>query len=478
MRPSPLSRIFAPELHQRLLWFVRLRWMAAAAMAAVGVAGLVAGLPRVWPELAVVGLLVGGYNCLFLLWLRMHAWEEDPQRLARAAVAQVVLDLAAVLVTVHLTGGQDSPVLAFLVFHMAIGTILLASRVMYLIAAAVSGAAALLFVAEHRGVLPLAPRDPLVTGLMGSWPVEVCALAALLVGVIYLTDTVMDRFARRTMELHDTTEALARHTAELERLLAEKEELQRQKSHYLRISAHQLRSPLATVRTTVAVLKEGYIDPASPDGIEALDGIAERVDSLLEIVNDLLELAKIREGRNRAPWVRNVSVSQILADIFDAKDTHATVHHVELVPSFITARAVVLDWGVPPDLVYAFENLVDNAIKYSKDDGGRVTVSHTIADGVGVIRVSDEGIGIPESLQEEVFLEFVRAPNAKHHAMEGTGLGMTIVREAIRMHGGDVSLSSREGEGTCVEVRLPLHREPDPRTQEAGGASGPSPRAS
>jgi two-component system sensor histidine kinase SenX3 len=116
-----------------------------------------------------------------------------------------------------------------------------------------------------------------------------------------------------------------------------------------------------------------------------------------------------------------------------------------------------LEWGVPPDLVYAFENLVHNAIKYSKPDGGTVTVSLRVADDVARVEVIDHGIGIPTDVVDTVFLEFVRAPNAKQHVREGTGLGLSIVDEAIRMHGGRVAVASVEGEGSTFTVSLPLH---------------------
>jgi signal transduction histidine kinase len=181
---------------------------------------------------------------------------------------------------------------------------------------------------------------------------------------------------------------------------------------------------------------------------------------LLDIVNDLLELAKMREGRVKAPWARQVSINQILADIFDAVDPYAREASVELVPHFIHEGAAVLDWAVPPDLVYAFENLIHNAIKYSKPDGGTVTVALGIDSTHATVVVADQGIGIPTDLQEDVFLEFVRAPNAKHEEAEGTGLGLSIVQEAVEMHGGEVFLESAEGVGTTVTVVLPLHRVP------------------
>jgi len=339
------------------------------------------------------------------------------------------------------------------VFHMAIGTIMISTRIMYLLAFGTCGAAAVLFALECLGVVAQYPtvigRQP----TMGSCILSMAMLVGLVFGIVYLTDSVTSRFTARNIGLHQTT-------TELKRALDEQEQLERRKSHYMRISAHQLRSPLGTIKTSIQVLLDGYLDPGSPEGRQLLQGTASRVDSLLAIVNDLLELAKMREGRSRAPWAQNVSVNQILADIFDAVDPLAREADVELVPHFIHEGAAVLDWAVPPDLVYAFENLIHNAIKYSKAEGGTVTVALAVDSTQATVVVADEGIGIPAELQEDVFLEFVRAPNAKHLVAEGTGLGLSIVREAVQMHGGHVSLDSAEGVGTTVTVVLPLHHVP------------------
>jgi signal transduction histidine kinase len=214
---------------------------------------------------------------------------------------------------------------------------------------------------------------------------------------------------------------------------------------------------LGTIKTSLQVLVDGYLDAGSDHGRRLLVGATERVDDLLAIVNDLLELAKMREGRAQAPWARQVYINQVIADIFDAMTPIAQERQVELVPDF--RGVALLDWGVPPDLVYIFENLIHNAIIYSAE-GGEVRVSLAVDDGIATVVVEDQGIGIPEDLQNDVFLEFVRAPNAKIHAEGGTGLGLSIVKEGVEMHGGTVTLESTPERGSRFIVRLPLHFEP------------------
>jgi signal transduction histidine kinase len=276
---------------------------------------------------------------------------------------------------------------------------------------------------------------------------------------------VTSRFKSRSIQLHSTTEQLRQRKEELKGLLRDMEESERRKSHYMRISAHQLRSPLGTIKTSLQVLVDGIVDPSTDGGRRLIIGASERVDDLLEIVNDLLELAKMREGRAKAPWAKQVYINQVLADIFDAIGPLAQERNVELVAD--VDGVALLDWGVPPDLVYVFENLIGNAIKYSHE-GGEVRAKLRVEHGVATVEISDHGIGIPDDQLADVFLEFVRAPNAKKHAAGGTGLGLSIVKEGVEMHGGSVTVASEEGRGTTFTVRLPLHFRP-PEVEDRDG---------
>jgi signal transduction histidine kinase len=453
-RETPFSYIFASELHGRLLWFARLRWIAVAALAATSLVGPRFGWSAVWPGLAVIAGLVATYNLVFIHRLRRYlVWDRPYGNLRSVAILHMLTDLAALLAVVHFTGGCHSPALPFVVFHMAIGTIMISSRIMYLLAGVTClGAAALVlmegWVLRHRHPIGDHP-DPVDL----SCALNLGVLVALVFGMVYLTHTVTSRFKTRGIQLHKTTEQLQQRKEELQGLLREREESERRKSHYMRISAHQLRSPLGTIKTSLQVLVDRIVDPSSEGGRRLIVGASERVDDLLDIVNDLLELAKMREGRARAPWARRVYINQVLADIFDAIGPQAQERNVELLAD--VEGVALLDWGVPPDLVYVFENLIGNAIKYS-EEGGEVRVRMRVADRVATVEVTDQGIGIPEELLSDVFMEFVRAPNAKKHAPGGTGLGLSIVREGVEMHGGTVSVDSEPGSGTRFVVNLPL----------------------
>ncbi len=468
-RETPFSYIFASELEGRLMWFARLRWIAVAVLAVTSVVGPRFGWTDVWPSLAIMAALVAAYNVLFTSRLRRHeVWEKPYKNLRAVAVRHMLTDLGALLLVVHFTGGCHSPVLPFVVFHMAIGTIMISTRMMYLLGTVTIAAALALFALEIGVLRHRHPISPHPKGLELSCVLNAVVLVVLVYGMIYLTDTVTSRFKSRGIQLYTTTEQLRRRKEELKQLLRERDEVERRKSHYMRISAHQLRSPLGTIKTSLQVLVDGIVDPSSDAGRRLVVGASERVDDLLEIVNDLLELAKMREGRLRAPWARNVYINQVLADIFDAIGPLAQERQVELVAD--VKGVALLDWGVPPDLVYVFENLIGNAITYSHE-GGSVLVKLRVEDNVATVEVSDEGIGIPDDLLADVFLEFVRAPNAKKHAAGGTGLGLSIVKEGVEMHGGTVEVSSELEGGTTFTVKLPLDFVPPEVADRAEEAS-------
>ena len=426
------------------------------------------GVPHLWPSLMFVALFVASYNLYYHVWLRDGREAARPLRHLQArAIVQIALDLSALIVTVHITGGLHSPALSFFVFHMAIGTTLLPIRTMYVVASSVCLAllaARILVAADLFRPYPPIEHISIPGGLSGMY---MAAIATSVYGVIYLTGRVTSRLKQGSLHLLETTMQLGEKTAQLEQAFMEIKEIERRKSHYMRLSAHQLRSPLGTVKTSLDVLSQGFVDPSSERGARLLSGSVERVEGLLMIVNDLLGLAKIREGQSSTPWQPNVRIDRLVEDVLASLTPFARRREVEIQTEI--QEDVRLAWSAPEDLGFALENLIQNAIKYSEPPA-RVWVNLQVAAEELRIEIIDEGIGIPEELQADIFLEFVRAPNAKHLA-EGTGLGLSIANEAVSLHGGTLELKSEEGVGTTFVVTIPLENQPPRGVPLQNGAS-------
>ena len=103
-----------------------------------------------------------------------------------------------------------------------------------------------------------------------------------------------------------------------------------------------------------------------------------------------------------------------------------------------------------------------------------MTVRLSVTADSAIVRVEDQGIGVPAGFREQLFLEFVRAPNARQHSPEGTGLGLALVHEVAVAHGGTVALEDKDGPGTSFRLELPLHRMPPdwPRSLHGGYWAG------
>jgi two-component system sensor histidine kinase SenX3 len=210
--------------------------------------------------------------------------------------------------------------------------------------------------------------------------------------------------------------------------------------------SHELKTPVGAL----GLLAETLEDEDDPEVITRLSQrVATEAERLARIIDDLLDLSRIEV--NEVPVHEDATV----ADLVDEA--------VGPLRPLAAARSIVLEVGDIPDrlsltcnrrdLVSAISNLVDNAVKYSEDDG-RVRVSAQAGDGFIDIAVSDRGIGIPQRDTERIFERFYRVDRARSRTTGGTGLGLSIVRHVAANHGGTVDVRSTEGEGSTFVLRL------------------------
>ena len=226
--------------------------------------------------------------------------------------------------------------------------------------------------------------------------------------------------------------------------------LDRLKSDWVATVSHELKTPLTSVRLAVHVLLEEVVGSLEPKQIELLIEARESTERLLKLIEHLLALAKLEDGREQLGR-RPTDPGDLLRIASDEAKSRAEDKRI----------TVVVD--VPADLPRvmvdadrfgrAINNLVDNAITYT-DEGGTVTLrAESAVDGRIQLSVRDTGIGIPPEYLPHVFDRFFRVPGRDEHP--GTGLGLAIVREIVAAHGGTISAASEVGKGTRFEILLP-----------------------
>lgn len=229
------------------------------------------------------------------------------------------------------------------------------------------------------------------------------------------------------------------------------ETVDRAKSEFVRMVTHELRSPLTAVQSMLRLLEQGYVGPMTSKQQDLIQRSQRRISFLLALVKDLLELAAGK--MEQLQGVKGeVELNGIITKVTELMQ--ASAEEKGLVYSVDVASEPLVVVGIEDGLERVFMNLVSNAVKYTPA-GGSVTV-RLWSEGVQIgFEVSDTGIGIPEEALPRIFSEFYRAKNAKAMEMEGTGLGLAIAKEVVEQHGGEISVSSVEGQGSTFRVSLP-----------------------
>ncbi len=252
--------------------------------------------------------------------------------------------------------------------------------------------------------------------------------------------------ANRLAELEAEAHELARQKAELERL-------DKVKSTFTLTVAHELRAPVAAIQSYLRLILDGYIAPE--DQAKYLARAERRAEAQLELINDLLYLARLQDPDIR-PEREPVALDRVLAEVLDAIAANAKEKQIE-VTSTVDPQVPALKMNAR-HAKQLWTNLISNAIKYTPK-AGSVRVSLHRQEDMLVGTVSDTGIGIPADEIDLVFEEFYRSKAAKAYTQMGTGLGLSIVRRILEACGGSIELTSQPGEGSTFRFRLPIGSE-------------------
>lgn len=227
------------------------------------------------------------------------------------------------------------------------------------------------------------------------------------------------------------------------------------KDRFLSVAAHQLRTPLSGMRWHMEMLLGGDVGTMSPDVEETVRKIYDNAVRMIGLINDLLNVALLDAGQS-PDSLESIGVSDVLSEIFAELKPFAEKSRVSLDLSLAGKSESWKVLSFPRRLHEVFENLIHNAVKYSRPDS-KVSVSfYAGVKGRCLISVRDEGIGIPKADYNKVFGKFFRASNALRWKTEGSGLGLTVVKSFVEEMGGTVSFESEEGKGTTFVVDLPL----------------------
>ena len=224
---------------------------------------------------------------------------------------------------------------------------------------------------------------------------------------------------------------------------------ERFRNEFVSNASHELKTPLATMKILIETLiYQEKMDEAMTR--DFLGDINREIDRLNGVITDLLRLVQM-DKREAGLKRERKDVSEICADVVKRLAPIAEQRNIDLKTRLTPCEANI----DPIKIDQVILNLTENAIKYS-DDGAHVWLSCQKEDGECVIRVKDDGVGIPPEDQKHVFDRFYRVDKARSRETGGTGLGLSIVDSIVKIHGGSIELESQVGVGSEFIVRLPL----------------------
>jgi signal transduction histidine kinase/ActR/RegA family two-component response regulator len=263
----------------------------------------------------------------------------------------------------------------------------------------------------------------------------------------------------------------ARDVTERKRTEQELRDSDRRKDEFIAVLAHELRNPLAPLINAVQLLRRAANDVTTQH--QALAMIERQTLSIAKLVDDLMEMARVTSGRLQLQLER---VS--LADVVERS--------VEIVSALVAQRQHSLRVTLPSQALEVHAdaarvqqiivNLLNNAAKYT-DDGGHIDLYVSREGELAVLRVRDTGIGIEPELMPRLFQPFTQSPSSIGRSRGGLGIGLSLVRRLVELHGGTIEARSEVGAGSEFIVKLPVcdsATAPDERMQPAPSAHSPA----
>jgi len=281
------------------------------------------------------------------------------------------------------------------------------------------------------------------------WPLWPYYALGCLVGTcffhVFAIEDEREELRRAIVEREQT----AKHAAELEEALERARAAEKARSMFFSIVSHDIRTPLNAILGYAELLQMGVDSQAERD--EALDSIRASGATLLQLVNDVLDLAKVDAGKMTL-LPEPVRLSQLTDDVFSSFRLAAGGKGIELVNRTSDVPTLLLDGHRVRQILF---NLIGNAVKFT--ERGSVTVSASYVRKNLELSVSDTGCGIPPDKLAHILDPFVQVQDPSHSADRpvGTGLGLSICRSLVEMMGGELAVESEPGKGSTFRAAIP-----------------------
>ncbi|MBI9073337.1 MAG: HAMP domain-containing histidine kinase [Melioribacteraceae bacterium] len=369
------------------------------------------------------------------------------------SLLQMVLDLAALLSLVYITGGIESPFYLFFIFHMIIGSLILPGRVVYLLALGVISGYSLMaflqflqffnFIESHL-ISELIQYSKTPNILYISY--ELIIFSFMIITSVFLANHIAHNLYKREMEL--------KHALDL----IKENEIAKQK--YIMGLVHEIKTPISAVRTMLDLIIENFLGPVSDEVGKKLLQSRKRTNETISLINNVLRISKLKLLEDVSK--ENLFLKELIDNVIEIIGPEASEKNIKISLIEFDEKEFSELTGDKILLELAISNLVNNAVKYGNDNGRVIIDASRNGDFIN-LNVADDGVGIPGDEIHNIFNQFYRASNIKKKNKEGAGMGLSVVSEIIKRHGGEIKVVSpskignTDSPGTQFTVILPIH---------------------
>ena len=439
---------FWNTIRRRNLWFIKIRYVASISLFLfLFLAEYILNLKFTILQIQAIGAIsfsIFLYNVFFHVIRKYVTCEPDKFNCMHLSLLQMLADLTSLMLLVYFTGLIESPIYVFFIFHMVIGSLILPGIIIYSICGIIVFAYSLLIFLQLNDIIPTHSIEGLTIGkteITTSYEILFIAVFSLMMFMtVVLANHIAKNLLKREEQLRIALEKI--NQAEIA------------KQKYIVGIVHEIKSPFAAVKSLVEVILKKYLGPISNEVEERLKRVNLRVDEGLELINNILRISRLKllQVNLFESIILNNLINEILlqkAELLTAKKIN-----VQLKCSSDTDIIFVGDRDL---LNLAFSNLISNAIKYTEPYGNLLIELNEEINTIH-IKIIDDGIGIPKKDLDKVFDQFYRGSNLNHYKVEGSGLGLSLVKEIIKYHNGNITVYSpsalqKDGRpGSCFEI--------------------------
>jgi PAS domain S-box-containing protein len=234
--------------------------------------------------------------------------------------------------------------------------------------------------------------------------------------------------------------------------ITKQKEIENAKSEFVSLASHQLRTPISSMKWNLELMKSPQFGDLSEDQLVYFQKTVTAVNKMNSIIEDFLSVSQLELGTKQVNS-DEINLPTLMADILGEFDGVISGKHLNLETNYDQSVTTI---RTDKRLIHmVISNLVSNATKYTPENG-TVRVSYSVSNEGVHFEIVDTGVGIPADELEKLFTKFFRASNVRKQIIEGTGLGLYIVKLAVEKMSGQISVSSKENEGTAFVVTLPL----------------------